>query len=316
MPDGIAANAPSSVTLAAIQAQLRFFLQPRQFREQMARDAERAMACGPDIILFPEDIGTGLVGLGTPGLARTPSLRLAMIMAALRNATAVMPLLRQPASSLPWALVTALAKRMRDVYIGTFSEVAARHEVHIAAGSILLPRENNDSGCIYNSSYLFGPDGGVLGRADKVNLIELEGQGGLDLAPAAADDLHPWRTPVGTFAPIICFDAWDRDLVGRLVAEGAQMLLVASANPKPWTAAEAADRASGMYARVAELRVPGAEAFGVGHLGGLPFEGRSWIVAPDPETPGGACVLAQARSATGSEIICATVELPQPAAQM
>ena len=316
MHDAIAVRASSSVTVAAVQAQLRFFCNARQFREQIAQEVEHAMVHRPDLIVFPEDIGTGLVGLGTPGLARVPSLRLAMLLASLRNATRVMPLLRQTATSLPWALVTALARRMRAVYVGTFAELAARHRVYIAAGSILLPHEDDDSGRVYNTTYLFGPDGTVLGQADKVNLIDLEGPGGLDLTPGASTNLHLWRTPIGTFAPIICFDAWDRDLVGRLVAEGAQMLLVASANPRPWTNAEAADRAEGMYARVRELRVPGVEAFGVGRLGGLPFEGRSWIVAPDDAARDGVRILPQAQNAAAPEVIAATVELPAPAAQM
>jgi predicted amidohydrolase len=199
---------------------------------------------------------------------------------------------------------------MRDVYISTFADIARDYHVHIAAGTTLLPRGDQDATAVYNRFFLFGPDGSVLDTADKVNLIDLEAEGGIDLSAGRREDLTVWHTEIGSFAPVICYDAWDAPLVEKLVAEGAQMLLVPSANPEPWHGHVAAERREGMYARVSELQVPGVEVFAVGDLAGLKFEGRSWILEPDATGSDGVCIRAQARTATESEIISATVRLP------
>lgn len=303
---------PGSITVAAVQSRIRLFHDAGHFQRQIAQDVQSAMAHEPDLVVFPEDIGTGLVALGTPSAARASSLQTAMLAVGLRNICRVLPY-RLRRISTPRALLMAVAGRMREVYVGTFSELAARHSVFIAAGSVLLPHENDNSGRVYNTFHLFGPDGAIIDTTDKLNLVDMESAGGLDLTPGAPADLSVWQTPIGTFAPIICFDAWDTDLVGRLVAEGAQMLLVPSANPLTWSEDEAAARREGMYARVREFGVPGVEPFAVGELAGLAFEGQSYIVAPDADEPDGVRILAQAQSATEPEVISATVGLPSRA---
>jgi predicted amidohydrolase len=234
---------------------------------------------------------------------------------AIRNIASAMPLLLRPSLSVPRALLLTLAARMREVYVSTFGNLAARHSVYIAAGSILLPMDDTRDHRVYNRFFLFGPDGSIVNTAEKVNLIDLEAADGLDLSAGAAEALSVWRTPIGNFAPVICYDAWDAQLVGRLVSEGAQMLLVPSANPEPWSEQVLAERREGAYARVRELGVPGVEPFAVGSLAGLTFEGRSWILAPNPDRPDGVETLARAETAITPEIISATVALPEPASQ-
>jgi predicted amidohydrolase len=312
MPQNDQPHAPRSVTVAAVQGRIRFFGEAADFRRQVSLDVERAMQADPDLILFPEDIGTGLVALGTPSASRARSLSGAMLAIGLRNIHRVLPMLARPSVSGPRALLLALADRMREVYVGTFSDLAADAGVHIAAGTALLPRTGSGQQHVHNTFFLFGPDGAIAGTADKVNLIGLEADGGLDLTPGASERLTVWHTPIGCFAPVICYDAWDEKLVRSLVAQGAQMLLVPAANPEPWDDRVIAERHEGMYSRVREFGVPGVEAFGVGELAGLHFEGRSWIVAPAPDAPDGIRVLARAESASRPEVISATVTLPPP----
>lgn len=304
---------PEAITVAAVQASIRFFSRPDRFREEMATHVRDAMRCSPDLIVLPEDVGTGLVALGTDYARSASSIGQAIVAVAIRNLGGAVPRLLHPSFSVPRALLLTMAERMREVYEGAFSDLAAQHRVFIAAGSVLLPHPAADDGHVYNTFYLFGPDGRVLHTADKVNLIDLENEEGLDLSPGERQALTVWPTQIGAFAPLICYDAWDADLAARLVADGAQMLLVPSANPEPWTPQVLAERREGMYARVRELGVPGVEPFAVGSLAGLDFEGRSWILAPDPDEPAGVRTLARAETATEPEIICATVELPRPA---
>jgi predicted amidohydrolase len=312
MIDEAKTSAQTSITVAAVQTPLRFHASADSFRADVRAVTEQAMRREPDLIVFPEDIGTGLVALGTPSACRASSLRKALAAIMLRNIVPALPRLLRPSIPLPRALLLTLARRMREVYVSTFSDLAARCGVFIAAGTALLPPDAADTGEVRNRFFLFGPDGEIRHIADKVNLIDLEADGGLHLSPGSREELSVWPTEIGCFAPVICYDAWDRALVRDLVDQGAQMLLVPAANPEPWTGRVEAERGEGMYSRVREQGVPGVEAFAVGKLAGLEFEGRSWVVAPDAHQPDGVRVLAQAETATEAEVISASVSLPEP----
>ncbi len=299
--------------IAAVQTSIHFYTELEPFRRQIADAVARAMRHEPDLIVFPEDVGTGLVALGAPLAVHGRSLRQVVALVSVYHPGALLRGLFRPSLSPPRALLLSAAARMREAYVDTFSDLAAAHGVHIAAGSILLPHEGAGDEAVYNTFHLFGPDGGVLGTADKVNLIPLEAQDGLHLTPGRREELTVWETPLGVIGPLVCFDAWDAELTARLVAQGAQVLLVPSANPEIWTDDVLAERKEGLYARVRELGVPGVEPFAVGSLAGLPFQGQSWILSPDPAQPEGVGILARARTATEPEIIMADVELPVPA---
>lgn len=301
---------PRRLTVAAVQAQMRFYTRLDDFRREMHAAVEQAMACEPDLLVFPEDIGTGLIGLNAPLVARMRSLHGSILAVALYDPWAVARALFSRSLSLPRSLLLAAGQRMREAYVTTFSDLARAHGVHLCAGSIVLPPNREGGYAVHNTCFLFGPDGSVLGSVDKVNLIPAEGPVGLDLTPGCREQVTVWRTAVGNLGALICLDAWDTELACSLVAGGAQLLVVPSANPKPWTPAEEAERREGLYARVRELGVPGVEAFAVGTIAGLTFEGQSWILAPDPDAPDGVRTLARADSATAPRVIAATVELP------
>ena len=308
---GYATGAAHSLRIAAAQTRLQFYVSAQDFQDHMVSRVDAALALQPDLIVLPEHFGTGLVALGAD-----PSIRAAQsldeVMGALLAACGedVQRIMAQSQFSAPRALLLAQAEKMREVYCSTFSTLAREHGVYIAAGTVALPHENEARPAVYNTFFLFGPDGALLGTADKVNLIPLESEQGLDLAPGDAADLLPWRTDLATFGPVICLDGWDAELIASLTQGGAQVLLEASANPEPWSPQVIADRREGLFARVRELAVPGAECFGVGVLASLPFEGVSRILAPDPTAQDGVRVLAKATSTTEEEVIVAEVELP------
>ncbi len=300
--------AAHSLTVAAVQTPLRLYSDEAQFRAQMTEAVARAMQHSPDLIVFPEHVGTGLVTLDVGDADRLDSLP-AVVGALLEDGGEGVQEMIAAGASAPRAILLVRSERMRSVYVGVFSELAQMNDVHIVAGSILLPHEDARDGAVHNTSLLFAPDGAVDGGVDKVNLIPVEAADGLDIVPGDPGQVGPWETAIGTLAPLICLDAWDTRLAASLVERGGQMLVVPSANPEPWTAEELAERKQGMFARVRELGVPGVEAFAVGSLAGVPFEGRSWILAPDAEAPEGVRILAQADSPTEPQVIAATVEL-------
>jgi predicted amidohydrolase len=102
---------------------------------------------------------------------------------------------------LSWvpALLLYHNQKIASTYFTTFSQLAKEYNVYIAAGSVALPpyRINNgevlwekgpSENRVYNTSYLFGPDGKVIGKQQKVHLIDLEGKEALDLAQGFAVD--------------------------------------------------------------------------------------------------------------------------------
>jgi len=299
-------EAKLSIKVAAVQAGLRFYSAPDEFREHMGALVRRAAQEQPDLIVLPEDIGTGLLGLGLDAEMLASSSLPDIVAALTQQAEGVSALAAQclPATT---ALMLSRAPQVRQVYLETFAALARETSTWIAAGTILLPHDDSTRQ-VFNTFFLFGPDGQVAGTADKVNLIPLEGAAGLGLTPGDRQSVAPWVTPVATLGPVICADAWDAELVRGLVHSGAQILLCPSANPERWTEGVREDRLRGLYARVRELGVPGVECFAVGSLAQMPFEGRSWIIAPDGQ--GGVEVLAQAEDAVGETVITATVPLP------
>ncbi|MGC9317142.1 MAG: carbon-nitrogen hydrolase family protein [Armatimonadota bacterium] len=299
------------LTVAAIQSELRFWPREEDFQGQMAADISRAMRAEPDLIVLPEDVGTGLAALGAPLTLRAHSLRGAVAAVAARHVLRLPYWLLRARGSLVRAAFLAAAPRVREAYTQTFSALAREHRVHIVAGSVLLPCESGGEDGVCNSTFLFDDRGAIAGRTDKVDLIPLEDSDGLHLTPGRRSAVHVWRTGIGVIGALICLDSWDRDLASALADEGAQMLVVPSANPEPFTPEVLADRKRGLYARVAELGLPGVEAYAVGNLAGLQFEGRSWILEPDAAEADGVRVVAEAESATEPAVICATVKLPR-----
>mgnify|MGYP001054568955 CR=1 FL=1 len=303
------------LTVAAVQTELRLYTTAEQFSEHMAELMEEAVAHEPDLIVFPENVGIGLLALGAPEqvMSATSMDQVMGAVMAVRGQEVMQ--IAGRGVPLPRALMLVQAPAMRAAWVGAFSALAVQTDVYIAAGTIPLPHEDSDSNEVYNTFFLFGPDGEVTGTADKVNLIPLEREEGLNLTPGRSDDLAPWVTPIGVFAPIVCADAWDANLVAGLVEEGAQLLLCPSANPEHWTEPVRLDRLDGLHARVDELGVPGVECFGVGELGGLPFEGVTWILAPPTGEGEDVSVAATADAHIGEAIVVATITLPDAPAE-
>jgi len=309
---GCAAAVADSIRIAAAQTRVKFHLTEEEFREHMSSRVTAAMEARPDLIVLPEHVGTGLVALGAdPSIAAAQSLDKAMRAVLAVCGQQAQEIMAQAQVSMQRALLLAQAERMREVYCATFSDLAREQGVYIAAGTIALPHEDENTNAVYNTFFLFGPDGALAGTADKVNLIPLELEEGLDLTAGDPAALLPWASELAVFGPVICADGWDAALVASLTDEGAQVLLDPSANPEPWSPEVLADRHEGLFARVRELSVPGVECFGVGVLAGLPFEGVSWILVPDATAPAEVRIVAQAATPTEEEVIFAEIELPE-----
>lgn len=88
-------------------------------------------------------------------------------------------------------------------------------------------------GLLYNTCFIFGPDGVLLGRHRKTHLFDVDLPGGLSfqesatLSPGAT--IAAVATPLGRIGIGICYDMRFPELVRRLVLDGARLVLIPAA---------------------------------------------------------------------------------------
>jgi hypothetical protein len=86
---------------------------------------------------------------------------------------------------------------------------------------------------VYNTAFLWGPDGTLVGRTRKVFLTPPEEEL-LNLSHGALDDVSVFDTPAGRLGIAISKDAFVPDYVHRLDDLGATLVLQPDANPGLW----------------------------------------------------------------------------------
>ncbi|MCC6728462.1 MAG: hypothetical protein IT208_03900 [Chthonomonadales bacterium] len=276
----------------------------------MRRVVERLRGRGPALVVLPEDIGLGLLLAGDlPALRGARTLHEASARLMERNAEAVATARRRFGLSPTAGLLRALSgERVEPIYRETFAALARRSGVFLCAGSAPIAPDPA-RGEVYNVSYLFGPDGRLLGAQPKAHLVNIEGAEGLCLGAAAESELRPARLPFATVGTLICYDAFHVSAVGQLARAGADVLLQPSFNNGAWTPEQAAEWRNGLWRalQVTPGLRAGINAMMVGELLGERGEGRSAIVAPAASTPDGSGYLARAASATEEEILVAPI---------
>lgn len=290
--------------LYAVQARLSIehYSDPRSFREwveALAAAADEAGGLSRDsLLVYPEDIGTFLLLAGADPHARSLEEALRGLLArhlpavALHMALRLLPPLK--------AYLRARWKLVWQAYRDAFSAVAAAYKTNVVAGSILEPRGRK----VYNTSYLFAPDGRIAGRQSKVHLIDMEER--LGVSPAPLGQLRVYETGAGRVGIAVCLDAFKEDVVSRLARLGADILAQPSANPEPWTPSLEEEWRRGAWLAVQRHRFrAGVNPMAVGRIYDLAFEGVSSIVAPRSSTPDGTGYLAKAKTKDGEEIVYA-----------
>ena len=133
------------------------------FKEAMERvvsegAGRRASTC-PTLIALPKDIGLGLVFLGQWDTVKdAKDIREAGALLGTKLGPSVMANVMQHNLSPTRALLMTVNELyLRDTYYRTFSEIAAKHHVYLAAGSAPLSRPGSPD--VTNRAVLFGPDG-------------------------------------------------------------------------------------------------------------------------------------------------------------
>lgn len=118
------------------------------------------------------------------------------------------------------------------------SAMARDNGVTLVGGSIPeLVREAGENGEMvdrfYNTSYIFGPDGQLLGRHRKVHLFDVDVPGGIRFMESetltAGEEITVVDTPVGRIGVGICFDIRFAEMFREMACAGAQILCVPAA---------------------------------------------------------------------------------------
>lgn len=286
----------------------------------------------PTLVVFPEDVGLLLVVAGMEErLAGITSIETAIETAVTTN---VVPLLYHRLvhwkSWVP-ALFIHRNQVIAEAYFETFANLAREFEVTIVAGSVVLPPYRITDGVVqwrsgpsefnvYNTSYVFDAYGRVIGKQDKIDLIELEREAALNLTSGSYDSLTVIETEVGTIGIAICLDSFSDEITNRLVELGADILVQPSANPGPWNEWQQND-----WLRSNWLMVGGRAKFtyGVnpmltGPLWDIEFFGQSSIAASYASTTDlgytdlspSIGFIAVAEHDTGEEVLVQTVPHP------
>jgi predicted amidohydrolase len=154
---------------------------------------------------------------------------------------------------------------------------------------------------VHNAALVFGPDGTLLERINKVYLTSSEREA-LDLTPGNLSEVRAIPTAAGRLGVAISLDAFTPDYLRRLDAQGAEIVLQPDANDQPWAApsktwewqpAEWLDSVLGSIQPIYPHLRYNICAMQTGNLFDITFDGQSSITSRDAPTtskPGGAFV--------------------------
>ena len=190
------------------------------------------------IVLFPEYIGTWLVLEGEKHvLAKKETMKDALTTLVLSNfldfSLAYLKTSKE-ADRAASAIFRMKAKSMANSYFLTFSELAKESEIHIAAGSIILPGPTvvdgkihvDPKGPLYNAAFIFGPDGNVMG-GPILKAFPIESEIPF-LAAAIPGEIPTFDLPFAKTSVLVCADSWYPDAYQAAINQNAELILVPS----------------------------------------------------------------------------------------
>jgi predicted amidohydrolase len=208
----------------------------------------------PNLICLTEMLGlpAALVGPRAALARRVRTSTTALTLLALAHRRELAAARRSwPGISLARALLLARADALYRPFARTLSRLARQYRGRIVA-TTLAPRLAEDLPLaedalgqvvpagpeVYNVALVFGPDGALLGRVDKVNLTHGE-IASLDLTAAPLEDVRVIATEAGLLGVAISLDAFTPAYLRRLDELGAQIVAQPDANDQPWAAPSA-----------------------------------------------------------------------------
>ena len=186
-----------------------------------------------------------------------------------------------------------------EIYYHTMSQLAARHQVLIMAGSTLY----FDEEILRHRAFLFDDTGSLVGFQDKVGLTAFEQA----LFVEEGQEINAFDTPLGAVVLVIAEDIHYYETGKVADSLGAQLLLHPTAFAQPHTAVDAA---AGLNLRVQENRFYGVQSVLVGDSGlGLLLEGPCCVLAPNALLPAKNGIKEQGTGGTARAVLCTRLNL-------
>ena len=266
---------------ATIQMRFAWASVPAELESKAKSSIKAAIGQGVELVALPEHCGLALLGI----LARThPELCLDEVVSA-AGYTNLTDCLRYSAPAL------------KSAYEQVFSQLSAQFRVYLAAGTVILPEKE---GALYNTAYLFGPEGQVIGTQRQTHLSKMERQWGL----SRGDHLMVFETEVGRIGLVVGTDAYYPEVSRILCLRRANVLI----HPMCTTAYSQADWMRRLWREVQANQVFGLESALVGGLFEQPCHGKSAIHAPLSMTAGNDGLLATAETSDSEEVVVADLD--------
>jgi hypothetical protein len=244
----------------------RINMQAAATEESFAVELERIVAMAvphlsrekPNLVALGEVLGLPLALAGRRGyLARhMHTSTVAITMLALSYARRLLYYRRLYTGISPVrALLLSLSDRLYRPFVETLGALAARHHTYLCASTIAphvrlstsrtdirrfgrreLGRVYAPDGPgVYNTAFLWGPDGALIGTTDKVFLTESE-LTTLDLTPGDLRRVRAFDTEMGRVGIAISLDAFTPEYLHVLDGRGTRIVVQNDANDTVWAA--------------------------------------------------------------------------------
>lgn len=210
----------------------------------------------PNLLVLAEVLGLPAALAGSRGALarRARSTRSALAFLALACLPRLLAVRRRwKGLSMAQALLLARSDLLYRPMADTLSRMAARYHLHLIA-TTLAPQVHystdpqdirawGEPGAtsvyvpegpkIYNAALLFGPDGALLGRVNKVFLTPPE-ISTLHVSGGKLEDVQVFATEAGRLGIAISLDAFTPEYLRHLDAKGAEIVVQNDANDTAW----------------------------------------------------------------------------------
>lgn len=281
------------IRVCAVQQEIRLIKNYKQYVDRMYEFIEQGVKEGAQLIVFPEYNGALILGMLPLIENILEKITKQNSASAYKNET-----IAKQNKDMAVDILSILTPFLLDIFNTTFSELAWNFGVYIMSGSIMIV----DGNSAYNRAYLFGPDGRIVGKQDKLHLMMMEKDIGLSMG----EELSVFNTSIGKLAFPVCMDATYFETFKIAKNKGAHIVIIPIANMEEYNCYFAL---RGIWPRVQESGVYGIKSALVGELYGVKFTGKAGIFAPLILTPDGDGVLKVAKSYDRDEIVMSDLDL-------
>lgn len=287
------AGAPSadSVVIGVVQMRLDLIDDGVAFALKYADLMQQAVERGAQLIVFPAYTWLSLLGLLPP--ARELAARGVTLSAAVEGFASDGGLTRQ-------SIFRTMVSSVRRIFETTAAELARRFNVYLMPGTSITA---DRSGHLFDTAYLFGPDGRLIGT--QLNLHKSRTDKQRDRL-SVGSQVGVFELPFGKLAMPVSMDHtfWETARIATL--RGADILLGSSAVEY---GAKFRSALCGAASRIQESPAYSLHACCISQLFGLNISGPSSILAPVGVWDNESVFMAQTKTPDQEEVIVARLDI-------